>query len=1269
MPEGLETLRRQRGVCKSRLTHFETFITGFRESGEPIEALKAKIEFVQNSWAQFDRIQSQIETLDENDAERPVIEDRYCLLLGRARALVKTLAPPAGANREHADYGNANHGIKVKLPTMNLPVFDGNPEQWLEFRDSFHGLIDVNHDLTNIQRMYYLKSSLKGRAAEVIQSLESSAENYPIAWNLLTKRFEDKRAISNRHLQLLLDVPVMQKESGIQLRQTLDGILRHIRALESLRANTWDTVINHLMIAKFDSTTRREWRSHIKDKEDITVASLTEFLEERCSIIEPETSKLVSGKPQGNKSISQQKKVDGSTVFASTSKENRSMRKCTFCDEESHSMYACNKFKDLTIPQRLSAVNERKLCRNCLRPNHFAQDCQSSTCKNCNAKHNTLLHPSGHTYKGASSEIANASSVSAGNSGQHDTSVNCNSVSFPVQSRVLLSTARVWIHDASGNAHECRVLLDSASQFNFLTKECCDLLQLQTHKYNCSVGGLASSINLTECASTIIRSRHTAYRAKVQFLIVKQIIERLPLSKIAVDQLRIPPNIKLADEKFYIPDRVDAILGASVFWELLCIGQIKLRKSLPILQKTHLGWVVSGDVAPSDPPMSSICCFSSEARLCNQIEKFWKIEEVDHKAAISSNDEACERHFMETHWQDDTGRFTVSLPFQDDPSELGESRSYALKLFHKLERRLQKNAKLREGYVKFMNECTELNHMSVVNPDQEEPVAVYYIPHHPVVTHEGGKLRVVFNASAKTSSGKSLNDILRVGPNIQQTLFAIVLRFRQHLYVITADIIKMYRQQRRFWPYGRSHQAAHNARESYPAASSIIIRDFYVDDLLTGRDDLDELRALKDELILVLRSACFELSKWKSNEPTLVDADADDFTMIAEEGQEAKTLGLGWTPSKDTFKYRVTAHNTNSRVTKRIVLSTVSQIFDPLGLVGPAIIKAKILLQKLWQLNLEWDESLPIDLHTEWTTYVQELSTINDISIPRVIICKDPVRIELHGFSDASESAYGACIYLRSVDATGKVTIRLVCAKSRVAPLKTLCIVRLELLGALLLSQLADSTVQSLTISLPDRYYWCDSSIVLAWIHGEPHVRKAFVANRLTKIHQLTSQEQWRHVRSEDNPADVISRGIRPSQLKDLRLWWHGPQWLLHPEEHINMPAPKPSGEIPETKKATVLATQVIEANSILEKFSSLSKLKRVIAYCLRWKERPEPSQAKRIRLITVRELDRAMTAILRMVQAERFSQEVLDLQTKQRVSHDSSLITLHPFLDGESLI
>ncbi|KMQ87181.1 pao retrotransposon peptidase [Lasius niger] len=119
---------------------------------------------------------------------------------------------------------------------------------------------------------------------------------------------------------------------------------------------------------------------------------------------------------------------------------------------------------------------------------------------------------------------------------------------------------------------------------------------------------------------------------------------------------------------------------------------------------------------------------------------------------------------------------------------------------------------------------------------------------------------------------------------------------------------------------------------------------------------------------MVLRSSCFELAKWKLNEPTLFERDTEEFIRITTGGEEIKTLGLSWAPSKDTFQYQVTAYIPRTSVTKRTELSITSQIFDPLGLVGPVTFKAKILLQKLWQFNLGWNESLPVNLHTEWTT-------------------------------------------------------------------------------------------------------------------------------------------------------------------------------------------------------------------------------------------------------------------------------------------------------------
>lgn len=198
-----------------------------------------------------------------------------------------------------------------------------------------------------------------------------------------------------------------------------------------------------------------------------------------------------------------------------------------------------------------------------------------------------------------------------------------------------------------------------------------------------------------------------------------------------------------------------------------------------------------------------------------------------------------------------------------------------------------------------------------------------------------------------------------------------------------------------------------------------------------------------------------------------------------------KTLGLTWAPAEDTLQYRVTFRNTEGRFTKRTILSIVSQIFDPLGLVGPSTIKAKVMLQRMWQLKLAWNESLPNSLHTEWKEYVKQLNTINDINIPRIVVCPDPARIELHGFCDASESAYGACVYLRSINQQGISTVCLLCAKSKIVPLRTICVSRLELCGALLLGRLVYRVMEILSIPLHSRTYWCDSTIVLAWIQGE----------------------------------------------------------------------------------------------------------------------------------------------------------------------------------------
>jgi len=159
-------------------------------------------------------------------------------------------------------------------------------------------------------------------------------------------------------------------------------------------------------------------------------------------------------------------------------------------------------------------------------------------------------------------------------------------------------------------------------------------------------------------------------------------------------------------------------------------------------------------------------------------------------------------------------------------------------------------------------------------------------------------------------------------------------------------------------------------------------------------------------------------------------------------------------------------------------------------------------------------------------------------------MCQKPQTIELHGFCDASEAAYGACLFIRSINRAGDVTTRLLCARSRVTPLKSITLPRLELCGALLLVKLGATAQRALSLKFDHVQYWSDSTITLAWIRHRPGELRTFVANRVSTIQRTAPDAQWSHVRSKDNPADIISRGTTPRSLKTLSLWWTGPPWL-----------------------------------------------------------------------------------------------------------------------------
>ncbi|XP_075213833.1 uncharacterized protein LOC142320038 [Lycorma delicatula] len=181
--------------------------------------------------------------------------------------------------------------------------------------------------------------------------------------------------------------------------------------------------------------------------------------------------------------------------------------------------------------------------------------------------------------------------------------------------------------------------------------------------------------------------------------------------------------------------------------------------------------------------------------------------------------------------------------------------------------------------------------------------------------------------------------------------------------------------------------------------------------------------------------------------------------------------------------------------------------------------------------GIGWDDNLPSSLLQKWHVLVSQLSLIDDIKINRRVIINNPIDIEVHGFCDASQHAFGACLYLRSVNSEGEILVQLLCSKSRVAPVKTVSIPRLELCGALLLSKLLRKTLPILNLSIERAHLWTDSKICLAWISAPASKWKTLVANRVSQSQDLTDINDWRHVASSDNPADLISRGSNPESL------------------------------------------------------------------------------------------------------------------------------------------
>ena len=354
--------------------------------------------------------------------------------------------------------------------------------------------------------------------------------------------------------------------------------------------------------------------------------------------------------------------------------------------------------------------------------------------------------------------------------------------------------------------------------------------------------------------------------------------------------------------------------------------------------------------------------------------------------------------------------------------------------------------------------------------------------------------------------GVSLNDKILPGPKLQNDLVNILLWFRRNPIALVADISQM---------YSRIQQ---NAIDLYHQLSQLWEK--------TGMHARKWLSNSTHVLKEVPQEDC--LSKVDFNHKNL---------------SSMKTLGVVWIALADVFTFKTKPPQADLPLSKRNVLKNVATLFDPLGLVTPYTIRAKILLQVMWTRGLDWDEGIDGDLVEQVQQWLSELEDLRNVQVHR---CLQPrtgtAEKTIHTFVDASKDAFGAVSYVRNARQDRVVETRFISSKTKVAPLATISLPRLELSAAVMGLRLAQSVSKVLQMAIGRAIFWSNSTNTL-WCF------KPFVVNRIGEIQAQTDPFQWRYVQTSLNPADLCTRGSSATQLAENTLWWHGPSFLTESEQ------------------------------------------------------------------------------------------------------------------------
>lgn len=1093
--------------------------------------------------------------------------------------------------------------------------FDGNPKNWPTFYNQYN-LSNQQCKYTDIDNIIRLKNGLKGRAYRAVQGALSHPSNVSYIMKTLEQLFGKPEFIINELIKDIREFPPLKLE---KFGETVEFSLLVRNMCMTMQGagmsnHLWNPNLLQDLVTKLPIQLQREWAQYNISFPVSNIESFSFWIQSKaneCALLLTEPPNFGEGK---------QKKA--SVLFQDN---NQTHSECFCCKGDCKDVTMCEKFNNLTYKEKYDVVNTNLLCKKCLKK-HRNPCLRRELCgvNGCAYKHHPQLH------KPSESDV-------------HQVNTHDND-----EGSSIFKIVPVTLHNDEKSL-STYALLDDGSSVTLIDSSVAESLNLKGTPQPLCLKWTSDTQRL-ELDSISISFQISGSNGKKLIVNQARTVSTLNLpcqSLSSVEMKSKYKHLRGIPIESYQGARPTLLIGLNNVHLMLPHKTRSGADDEPVAIKSQLGWVVFGEkgVQSSNHEVYHVCECKQD-KLEDILREYIAIENLNistPKIELLSKDDERALSILEQTTKYSDNRYEVGLLWKYEKFSMPFSLGMALSRLKCFEKQMEKNANLRQQMQKQIDEYLANGYIrEITDTEDVESGREWFLPIFAVKNpNKPKKVRMVWDAAA-TVNNMSLNSFLLKGPDNLVNLPGVLFRFRQFEIAVVGDIkhmfhqIKMRKEDQNFlkflWSsndgnvrtyvmqvmcFGPSCSPASaqyikniNADKYsaiYPRAVESIKDNHYVDDMLESVCSINEAKDLVEQVKLIHQSGGFEIRNFLSNSTEVLNFctqnDANSGFILPENNTE-KVLGMWWNFKKDTFKYSLKYNKGNVDIlkgkvvpTKRQVLQVLMSIYDPLGLISHYLIYPKILLQQVWKSGINWDEKIPEDLYNCWAKWTNNLQSLKKIKIPRWYgISKSTSNLQLHIFVDASLEAYAAAAYIRFPSCDG-MRCRLISAKTKVAPLKTLSVPRLELNAALIGARLSSQIKKSHSISFDATYFWTDSKSVWCWIRSETRKYKPYVAYRVAEILDLSSSHQWKWLSTDLNVADKATRQVIHT-IKNKCEWFRGPKFLRCSED--SWPC-QPTSDTTNEELRPHFMLHISQNPVEICRFSKWNRLRRTMAYVKRF--------------------------------------------------------------------